>query len=80
MASNPIQTTKQVNLLNSINMNTVLVSYSPIIITLCINHIFRNIFNIYIYSCTSFKLCKWWICCWKFLLCYNKCYNHNVYY
>jgi len=32
----PVITNQQVNLLNSINMNTVLVSYSPIIITLCI--------------------------------------------
>jgi hypothetical protein len=34
--TNPVQTNQQVTLLNSINMNTVLVSYSPIIITLCI--------------------------------------------
>jgi len=34
--SNPVTTSQKVNLLNSINMNTVLVSYSPIIITLCI--------------------------------------------
>jgi len=32
----PVQTNQQVNILNSIKMNTVLVSYSPIIITLCI--------------------------------------------
>lgn len=34
--TNPIKTNKAVQILNSINISTVMVSYSPIIITLCI--------------------------------------------